>query len=134
MLLPHEVLGVSPDADVVTIKRVFRGLVKEWHPDRNRDPRASAHFREVVSAYRHLVTAERRAGVQDNARANASFDPFSSPSWVAASAAPVSDDFSWEDRRPVFATAYPARLARIVVVATLGTLVLFWASAFLSQL
>jgi hypothetical protein len=138
MLLPHEVLGVSPDADVVTIKRVFRALAKEWHPDRNRDPKAGAHFREVLNAYRCLIHARPHrahpAAHPPQTASRESFDPVFSPSWVAASSAAVADDFSWEDRRPVLTTAYPARLARIVLVATLGVLVLFWGSAFLSQL
>ena len=31
---PYEVLGVSPDADEETIKKVYRDLIKKYHPDR----------------------------------------------------------------------------------------------------
>jgi hypothetical protein len=135
MLLPHEVLGVPPDADIVTIKRVFRGLAKEWHPDRNQDPRASDRFRDVLGAYRHLIHARAHRTHPERVASRRSFDPTAArPSWVAASSAAVGDDLSWENPHAVTVTAYPARIARIVVVATVGTLVLFWASAFLSQL
>ena len=131
MLLPHEVLGVSPDADIVTIKRVFRALAKEWHPDRSRDPKANARFRDLVSAYRHLIHA--RGHRPQTSRG--AIDPVAATApWVAVASAAAGDDFSWEDRRSVAPIAYPARVARIVVVATLGTLALFWGSALLSHL
>ncbi|MGH7284252.1 MAG: hypothetical protein ACRELY_22220 [Polyangiaceae bacterium] len=46
-----------------------------------------------------------------------------------------ADDGSWVNPAPDDMTAaYPARLARIVVLGTLGTIALFWISALLSQL
>jgi curved DNA-binding protein CbpA len=57
---PHTVLGVSPDADAATVKRAFRALVREHHPDRSRDPGAEARFRELVDAYERLAPPRRR--------------------------------------------------------------------------
>jgi hypothetical protein len=57
---PHSVLGVPPDADAETVKRAFRALVREHHPDRSRDPGAEARFRELVEAYERVAPPRRR--------------------------------------------------------------------------
>ncbi|MEO8877016.1 MAG: J domain-containing protein [Polyangiaceae bacterium] len=129
MILPHELLGVSPDADLVTIKRAFRVCVKEWHPDQSRDPRATARFREVMNAYRSLVR-ERTHRAQSWRPPSA---PRPAPTWSAA--VPVEADLAWDDRRSVGEVlTYPARLSRIVLLGTVGAVALFWVSAFLSHL
>ena len=133
MLLPHEVLGVSPEADLTAIKRAFRTLAKEWHPARNRDPRADDHFRELVSAYRTLVH-DRTAGMHSRAWRDPHVPRTPRPT-AASATADFGDDVSWVERPPVdVAIAYPAKLARIVVLGTLGAVLLFWISALLSQL
>jgi hypothetical protein len=125
MLLPHEILGVSPDADVASIKRVFRVLAKEWHPDRSRHPQADARFREILSAYIKLIHRHTQ-------RAHAPRVPFASP--VAASVA-FGDDLAWEDHAPDdVRAAYPTKLARYVVVGTICAVALLWITAFLSQI
>jgi len=56
------VLGVSRDADEKEIKRAFRRLARELHPDVNRhDPGAEEKFKEAADAYEILSDAERRA-------------------------------------------------------------------------
>src|SRR5947209_13493238 len=58
----YEVLGVSRDADEATIKKAFRKLARELHPDVNRhDPNAEEKFKEAAEAYEVLSDAERRA-------------------------------------------------------------------------
>jgi molecular chaperone DnaJ len=57
----YEVLGVARDADQTTIKKAFRGLARELHPDVNdHDPDAEAKFKEAAEAYEVLSDAERR--------------------------------------------------------------------------
>ncbi len=59
---PYEVLGVSRDADETTIKKAFRKLARELHPDVNRhDPDAEEKFKEAAEAYEILSDSERRA-------------------------------------------------------------------------
>jgi molecular chaperone DnaJ len=59
---PYEVLGVSRDADESTIKKAFRKLARELHPDVNRhDPDAEEKFKEAAEAYEILSDSERRA-------------------------------------------------------------------------
>ena len=130
MLMPHEILGVSADADVASIKRVFRVLAKEWHPDRSRHPHANARFREILSAYLQMIHRRTQRAHVPRAAAIPSA-PFASP--VAASAA-FGDDLDWEDRAPQpTRAAYPAKLARYVVAGTIAAVALLWISAFLSQ-
>jgi molecular chaperone DnaJ len=59
---PYQVLGVSRDADEKEIKKAFRRLARELHPDVNKhDPEAEEKFKEAADAYEILSDAERRA-------------------------------------------------------------------------
>ena len=59
---PYEVLGVARDAGDGDIKKTFRRLARELHPDVNRhDPEAEEKFKEAAEAYEILSDAERRA-------------------------------------------------------------------------
>ena len=59
---PYEVLGVSRDADETAIKKAFRKLARELHPDVNaHDPDAEEKFKEAAEAYEILNDPERRA-------------------------------------------------------------------------
>jgi molecular chaperone DnaJ len=59
---PYEVLGVARDADETQVKKAFRKLARELHPDVNaHDPQAEEKFKECAEAYEILSDAERRA-------------------------------------------------------------------------
>ncbi len=59
---PYEVLGVARDASEQQIKKAFRQLARELHPDVNaHDPDAEEKFKEAAEAYEILSDAERRA-------------------------------------------------------------------------
>lgn len=58
----YDVLGVQRDADDTTIKKAFRKLARELHPDVNKnDPEAEEKFKEAAEAYEVLSDPERRA-------------------------------------------------------------------------
>src|SRR5438045_6812755 len=57
----YEVLGVPRAADEGEVKRAFRRLARELHPDVSEAPDAEERFREVVEAYEVLSNSERRA-------------------------------------------------------------------------
>jgi molecular chaperone DnaJ len=56
----YELLGVARDADEGEIKRAFRRLARELHPDVSEAPDADERFREVVEAYEVLSKTETR--------------------------------------------------------------------------
>jgi molecular chaperone DnaJ len=59
---PYELLGVPRDADDTAIKKAFRKLARELHPDVNsHDPDAEEKFKAAAEAYEILSDAERRA-------------------------------------------------------------------------
>lgn len=59
---PYATLGVAREADEATIKKAYRKLAKELHPDRNKDnPKASERFSKVTQAYDVLTDKDKRA-------------------------------------------------------------------------
>ena len=50
----YELLGVARDAGPEEIKRAFRRLARELHPDVSAEPDAEHRFREIVEAYEVL--------------------------------------------------------------------------------
>lgn len=57
----YAVLGVPRDAGRDAIKKAYRALASEYHPDISDDPRAGERFREVAEAYEVLSRPETRA-------------------------------------------------------------------------
>ncbi|HUF33491.1 MAG TPA: molecular chaperone DnaJ [Acidimicrobiales bacterium] len=56
----YALLGVGPGADGEEIKRAYRRLARELHPDTNPDPAATERFKEIAVAYETLRDPERR--------------------------------------------------------------------------
>ena len=58
----YDVLGVSKDADDKEIKRAFRKLAQQYHPDKNPgDPSAEAKFKDINEAYAVLSDPDKRS-------------------------------------------------------------------------
>src|SRR4051794_32659325 len=57
----YDVLGISRDAGETEVKKAFRGLARELHPDVNdHDPEAEEKFKAAAEAYEVLSDPERR--------------------------------------------------------------------------
>jgi curved DNA-binding protein CbpA len=64
----YAVLGVPPAATDEEIRRTYRRLALQWHPDRNPgDPRAEERFKEISEAYAVLMDPAKR-GAWESAR------------------------------------------------------------------
>lgn len=58
----YEILGVTKSSDQDTIKKAYRKLAMQFHPDKNPDnPEAEEKFKEAASAYEILSDPEKRA-------------------------------------------------------------------------
>ncbi len=57
----YQVLGVPRDASDEAIKKAFRKLAFQHHPDRNREPGAEAKFKEINEAYQVLSDRDKRS-------------------------------------------------------------------------
>lgn len=56
----YNILGVAKDAGDTEIKRAYRQLSLQWHPDRNSSPEAQSKFQEISAAYETLSDAHKR--------------------------------------------------------------------------
>jgi molecular chaperone DnaJ len=77
----YDILGVSRDADSEQIKKAYRKLAMEYHPDRNSGvPEAEDRFKELSEAYEVLKDPQRRAAYDrfgpEGVRGTGSGDPF----------------------------------------------------------
>ena len=80
----YVILGVERTASDAEIKRAFRKLAQQWHPDVNTDPAAQERFKEINEAYQVLSDPERRsrydtfgrAGVDGGAAGGPGFEGF----------------------------------------------------------
>ncbi|MFL6023656.1 MAG: molecular chaperone DnaJ [Marmoricola sp.] len=57
---PYAILGVDRDADADDLKKAYRRLARQYHPDVNSDPGAQEKFKEVSAAYEILSDPEKR--------------------------------------------------------------------------
>src|SRR5919107_423894 len=56
----YEILGVERGASEGDIKKAYRRLAQQWHPDVNKEPDAAVRFKEINEAYQVLSDPERR--------------------------------------------------------------------------
>lgn len=71
----YQVLGVSKTATAEEIKKAYRKLALEYHPDRNKTKDADAKFKEVTKAYEVLSDPQKRQSYDQFG--HAAFDPAS---------------------------------------------------------
>lgn len=59
----YETLGVQRDADDAALKRAFRKLARQYHPDVNSEPGAEDRFKEISEAYEVLNDPQKRHSI-----------------------------------------------------------------------
>jgi len=81
----YDVLNVRREATLDEIRKAYRGLARQYHPDVNKDPDSEGHFKEINEAYEVLSDEEKRsaydrfghAGVEGNLRGFSGFTDMS---------------------------------------------------------
>ena len=63
---PYRTLGVGRRATTKEIRKEYKRLAKEWHPDKNKSPEAETKFIEISKAYELLSDSERRRMYDDH--------------------------------------------------------------------
>jgi curved DNA-binding protein len=64
----YAALGVPRDADAEQIKKAYRKLARQHHPDVSKSPEAEAKFKEIGEAYATLKDPEKRAAYDELGR------------------------------------------------------------------
>ncbi|MCL2009592.1 MAG: molecular chaperone DnaJ [Synergistaceae bacterium] len=73
----YRILGVARNASQAEIKKVYRQLVRQYHPDTNKDnPEAEEKFKKINAAYSVLGDPEKRARYDQFGTADGGQNPF----------------------------------------------------------
>lgn len=75
----YEVLAVERGASVDDIKRAYRRLARQYHPDVNNEPGAEERFKEINEAYEVLSDADKRAAYDRFGHAGVNGQPGGNP-------------------------------------------------------
>ncbi len=65
----YDILGVPKGATDEDVKKAFRKLAQQWHPDVNTSPEADEQFKEINEAYQVLSDPQRRQAYDTFGRA-----------------------------------------------------------------
>ncbi len=89
----YEVLGVGRTATTDEIRRSYRNLARQYHPDVNREPGAEDRFKEINEAYETLSDGDRRAAYDRFGHAASGVGGNGDPFGFGGAGSPFSDLF-----------------------------------------
>ncbi len=93
----YQILGVSESADKPEIKKAYRKLAKQYHPDANPDdPRAAERFKEISEAY-HVLSDDEKRQKYDRMRKFSPFDDFAGTAGGPRGGGARGRGFSFDD-------------------------------------
>lgn len=104
---PYRVLGVSRTATDAEVRRRYRKLVNEWHPDRNKSPGAEERFKEIAAANAIIGDPDKRRRF-DRGEIDASGEPrrWTAGAGAGAGGGPAGGG-SWRQGGSIFDTEDP---------------------------
>ena len=71
---PYSILGVPKSATAAEVKKAFRRLAKQYHPDQSTEPKAKEKFAEASAAY-EILGDEKKRGAFDRGEIDAEGKP-----------------------------------------------------------
>jgi len=77
----YEILGLERDADINAIKKAYRKLAHQYHPDVSKDPAGEEKFKEIADAYQTLKDPEKRAAYDQLGRHQSGQEFQPPPDW-----------------------------------------------------
>lgn len=96
----YDILGVKKDASDADIKKKYRKLVRQYHPDVSDDPDADNKIAEINNAYETIRDKDKRA--EYDAMLNNPFANQSSASGFGGQSSAGQSGFRWEDIKSQF--------------------------------
>ncbi len=113
----YDVLGVPKNSSQDEIKKAYRKLARQYHPDRNPDdPEAETKFKEVQAAYDVLSNPEQRKNYDSFGSADGRFGGPGGPGWTFTS----ESGFDFGDLSDLFGGFFGGRMGRQRAVAQRG--------------
>jgi len=90
----YEILGLARTATQDEIKKAYRKLAHQYHPDVSKDPAGEEKFKEIGEAYATLKDSEKRAAYDELGRHPAGEEFRPPPNWAGQ---PGAQDYSFDD-------------------------------------